>query len=181
MRQSVVLVVLVAAVSLGACKKNPPAVAPAPVAPAIPPPAPPPPAPPPAAQISEYDRIKAMSADEIDKLGLLTDIRFDYDKADLRDGDREILAKNAETLKKFNFLKISVEGHCDDRGTVEYNLALGDKRAKAAYDYLTSLGVTADRLKAISYGKEVPLCQQATEECWARNRRAHFTVTGKTQ
>lgn len=122
-----------------------------------------------------------MSPDEIDKLGLLADIRFDYDKADLREGDRQILAKNAETLKKFDFLKISVEGHCDDRGTVEYNLALGDKRAKTAYDYLTSLGVAADRLKAISYGKEVPLCQQATEECWARNRRAHFTVTGKTK
>lgn len=180
MRQSAVLVVLVAAVALGACKKNPPVVAPAPVAPATPPPAPPPPAPPPAPQISEYDRIKNMSPDEIDKLGLLPDIRFDYDKADLREGDRQILAKNAETLKNFDFLKISVEGHCDDRGTVEYNLALGDKRAKAVYDYLTSVGVATDRLKATSYGKEVPLCQQATEECWARNRRAKFTVTGKT-
>lgn len=131
--------------------------------------------------MSEYDILKGKSADEIDRMGLFTDIRFDYDKYDLRDGDRQILANNAETLKKFDFLKVTVEGHCDERGTVEYNLALGDKRAKVAYDYLVSLGVAADRLKAVSYGKEVPLCQQATEECWARNRRAHFTVTGKTK
>jgi len=131
--------------------------------------------------LSEYDSLLGKSADEIDRMGLFTDIRFDYDKYDLRDGDRQILANNAETLKKFDFLKVTVEGHCDERGTVEYNLALGDRRAKVAYDYLVSLGVAADRLKAVSYGKEVPLCQQATEECWARNRRAHFTVTGKTK
>jgi peptidoglycan-associated lipoprotein len=73
-----------------------------------------------------------------------------------------------------------VEGHCDERGSVEYNLALGERRAKAAYDYLSSLGVASDRMKTVSYGKEVPLCQEATEECWARNRRDHFAVTGKT-
>ncbi len=73
-----------------------------------------------------------------------------------------------------------MEGHCDERGTVEYNLALGERRARAAYDYLVSLGVPADRLKTVSYGKEVPVCTESTEDCWARNRRARFTVTGKT-
>jgi len=113
--------------------------------------------------------------------GLLADIHFDYDKAELRDGDRQILARNAETLKKFDFLKIKVEGHCDERGSVEYNLALGQRRATAAHDYLVSLGVSADRLQTVSYGKEVPLCQESTEECWARNRRDHFAVVGKTR
>ena len=91
-----------------------------------------------------------------------------------------MLTKNAEALKKFDFLRVTIEGHCDERGTVEYNLALGERRARAAYDYLVSLGVAADRLKTVSYGKEVPVCQQSNEDCWARNRRAHFAVTGKT-
>ena len=90
-----------------------------------------------------------------------------------------MLAKNAEVLKKFDFLRITVEGHCDERGTVEYNLSLGERRAKAAYDYLVSLGVPADRLKTVSYGKEITVCSEDTEDCWARNRRAKPTVTGK--
>jgi peptidoglycan-associated lipoprotein len=121
-----------------------------------------------------------MSADEIDRMGLLADIHFDYDKADIRGSETAILTKNAEALKKFDFLRITVEGHCDERGTVEYNLALGERRSKAALDYLVSLGVPADRMKSVSYGKEVPLCPERSEECWARNRRAKFTVTGKT-
>ena len=84
-------------------------------------------------------------------------------------------------MKKFDFLRITVEGHCDERGSVEYNLALGERRAKAAYDYLASLGVDASRMKTVSYGKEVPLCQESNEECWARNRRAHFAITGKSE
>ncbi len=73
-----------------------------------------------------------------------------------------------------------MEGHCDERGTVEYNLALGERRARAAHDYLVSLGVPASRLKTVSYGKEAPLCRDSNEDCWARNRRAHFTMTGKS-
>jgi len=146
----------------------------------MPPPAPPPPPAPAAPAQSDYDRIKGMSADEIDRMGLMADIHFDYDKADIRESERAILTKNADALKKFDFLRITVEGHCDDRGTVEYNLALGERRSKAALDYLVSLGVPADRMKSVSYGKEVPLCQDKSEECWARNRRAKFTVTGKT-
>jgi len=78
------------------------------------------------------------------------------------------------------FLLLTVEGHCDERGTVEYNLALGERRARAAHDYLVSLGVPASRLKSVSYGKEAPLCRDSNEDCWARNRRAHFTMTGKS-
>lgn len=133
------------------------------------------------AQVSEYDRLKAMSVDELERAGLLQEIHFEFDKSDIRDGDKAILAKNADNLKKFDFVRITVEGHCDERGTVEYNLALGERRAKAAYDYLVSLGVAADRLKTVSYGKEVPLCRESSEDCWARNRRAHFTVTGKAR
>jgi peptidoglycan-associated lipoprotein len=182
MRQPVAVFALAAMAALAlSCKKTPPPPPPAPppVAPATPPPAPP--APELAAQADEYERLRQMSADEIDRLGLLTDIHFEYDKFDLREGDRQLLSKNAETLKRFDFIKITIEGHCDERGSVEYNLALGERRAKAAFDYLVSLGVAANRMKSVSYGKEVPLCQESNEDCWARNRRDHFAVTGKTK
>jgi peptidoglycan-associated lipoprotein len=132
-------------------------------------------------QVDEYARLRAMSAEEIEKAGLLAEVHFDFDRAEIRDADRATLAKNADALKRFDFLRVTVEGHCDERGTVEYNLALGERRARAAFDYLVSLGVPADRLKTVSYGKEVPVCQTADEACWQRNRRAHFTVTGKTR
>ena len=182
MRQSVIAVAALAAVvAVAGCKHNPPAAPPPapPPAPATPPPAPPPPAEV-VKQKNPYDELKSKSTDEIERMGLFGEIHFDYDRADLREGDRQVLAKNAENLKTFDFLKITVEGHCDERGSVEYNLALGERRSKAAYDYLVSLGVPADRLKTVSYGKEVPICHESNEECWARNRRAHFTVTGKT-
>jgi peptidoglycan-associated lipoprotein len=175
------LILLVAAMATApACGKKPaPAPPPpAPVAPEPPPPAPPPPraeAPP---VVDEYARLKAMSAEEIEKSGLLADVHFDFDRSEIRDADRAALTKNAEALKRFDFLRVTVEGHCDERGTVEYNLALGERRARSAYDYLVSLGVPAARLKTVSYGKEVPVCQVSNEDCWQRNRRAHFTVTG---
>jgi len=130
--------------------------------------------------VDEYARLKAMSVEDIEKTGLLAEIHFDFDKSEIREQDRAVLSKNADALKRFDFLRVTVEGHCDERGTVEYNLALGERRARAAYDYLVSLGVPADRLKTVSYGKEVPVCQVSSEECWQRNRRAHFTITGKT-
>ncbi|HEX6739984.1 MAG TPA: peptidoglycan-associated lipoprotein Pal [Vicinamibacteria bacterium] len=181
MRQyALVAAVAILAVGLTGCPKKPQPVTPteAPAVPATPPPAP---APPPEAvpQKSEYDTLKETATDVIDKMGLLGDIHFEYDKADIRAEDQPILAKNAETLKKFDFLLITIEGHCDERGSVEYNLALGERRAKAAQEYLVSLGVPADRMKTTSLGKEVPLCQESNEECWARNRRDHFSVTGK--
>jgi peptidoglycan-associated lipoprotein len=184
MKKATIILLAAAAVAvLPACAKKPaPAPPPPPpVAPATPPPAPPPPRPEVQPQVNEYERMRAMSPEEIEKSGLLAEIHFDFDKSDIRDLDRATLAKNADALKKFDFLRVTVEGHCDERGTVEYNLALGERRARAAYDYLVSLGVPADRMKTVSYGKEVPVCQAATEECWQRNRRAHFTVTGKTR
>ena len=182
MRKSALIVALVAALALPACGKKtpPPAPPPPPAAPAVPPPAPPPPPrPEQAVVVDEYVKIKGMTVDEIDRLGLLTEIHFDFDKSDIRETDRPILNRNAEVLKRFDFLKVTIEGHCDDRGTVEYNLALGERRAKAAFDYLVSLGVTGERMKTVSYGKEIPVCTQQTEECWARNRRDRITVTGK--
>ncbi|MBV8551236.1 MAG: OmpA family protein [Acidobacteriaceae bacterium] len=108
------------------------------------------------------------------------DIHFDYDKSDIRAGDQPVLQADANALKQIfsmdsNFI-VMVEGHCDERGSAEYNLALGDRRAAATKDALVALGVPADKLKTISYGKERPLCTDATEECYARNRRAHFSA-----
>jgi peptidoglycan-associated lipoprotein len=108
--------------------------------------------------------------------GPLQDVHFDYDRYDLRTEDRATLQHNADWLKQNPNAKVEIEGHCDNRGTVEYNLALGAKRAKAVKDYLTSLGIPPDRLSTISYGEELPLCREDAEECWARNRRAHSVV-----
>lgn len=186
MRRTTLVLFLTTALGLAGChhKRNappPPPPAPLPAAPATPPPAPPPSTPEVSPVVDDYERLRQTASDEIEKMGLLADIHFDYDKAELREGDRQVLARNADTLKKFDFLRITVEGHCDERGSVEYNLALGERRAKAAHDYLASLGVAPDRMKTVSYGKEVPLCQESTEDCWARNRRDHFAVTGKTR
>ena len=184
MRHTAIILALAAAVSFAACgKKTPPPAPPPPppVAPEPPPPAPPPPKPEVKPQVDEYARLKAMASDEIDRLGLLQEVYFDLDKSDVREADRAALSKNADTLKKFDFLKVTIEGHCDERGTVDYNLALGERRARAAYDYLVSLGVPADRLRTVSYGKEIPVCSESSEDCWQRNRRAKLTVSGKTQ
>ena len=183
MKKPVLVLMALALVStLPACgkKKVPPPPPPAPVAPEAPPPAPPPPTQPEAPQVDEYARLKAMTAEQIDKLGLLGAVYFDYDRADIRESERGTLAKNAEVLKKYDFLRVTIEGHADERGTIEYNLALGQRRAQSVIDYLVSLGVPADRLKNVSYGKEVPVCMDSTEACWQQNRRAKPTVTSKT-
>ena len=106
--------------------------------------------------------------------GVLKDIHFAYDSYELDGSARDVLAANAEWLKENKRARTEIEGHCDERGTVEYNLALGAKRAKAVKDYLVSLGVGAERLTTISYGEELPLCRDAGEQCYARNRRVHF-------
>jgi peptidoglycan-associated lipoprotein len=108
--------------------------------------------------------------------GPLADVRFLYDSAQLTEEARGVLEKHAAWLQSHREVKLIVEGHCDERGTVEYNLALGEQRARTVRDYLVSLGVVADRLKIASYGKERPLDPAATEEAYARNRRAHFAV-----
>ena len=170
-------------VSLGACAKQPPKNAveakpsPAPAAaPAETRVTPPPPAP------RDPDVVSspiAGSIAELNSKGYLNSAYFDYDKADLRDDARSTLAGNAEWLKKYPTLQVLIEGHCDERGTSEYNLALGDRRANAAREYLVSLGVDATRVKTVSYGKERPGCTESTDACWQKNRRAAFVITAK--
>lgn len=110
----------------------------------------------------------------------LDDIHFDFDKSDIRADSREILQKNADWLQNNPDIKIQIEGHCDERGTAEYNLALGERRAMSTKKYLMSLGISADRIYTISYGEELPIDPNHSEDAWAKNRRAHFLVITKT-
>lgn len=113
------------------------------------------------------------------KEGMFADILFDYDKYDVKDSYKDEMLKVSAHMTKDSSAILSVEGHCDERGTNEYNLALGDRRAKAVKDYLVSLGVPSSRIETISYGEEKPVCSQQTEDCWAKNRRAHFVLLKK--
>ena len=106
----------------------------------------------------------------------LKDAFFDFDSYDLSADARSVLKGDADWLKSNPSVRVEIEGHCDERGTNEYNLALGAKRAQAARDYLVSLGIAADRLSTTSYGEEIPVCQQHSEECWRQNRRARFVI-----
>ena len=110
--------------------------------------------------------------------GPLADIRFELDSSALSDAARQTLGQHAAWLKAHAGVRVTIEGHCDDRGTVDYNLALGEHRARAAKEYLVSLGVAPGRLRTLSFGKEKPLDPGANEAAWARNRRAHFVVAG---
>jgi peptidoglycan-associated lipoprotein len=124
------------------------------------------------AEPAEQQSVKASVAET----GFET-IYFDFDKSDLRQDARDALSKNAEImLKSKNDAKIQIEGHCDERGSAEYNLALGERRAKSSLQYLITLGVKADRLSIISYGKEKPAVQGSDEAAWAKNRRSEFVV-----
>ena len=111
--------------------------------------------------------------------GSLQDISFDYDSFDLSQEARDILQRNASWITKNSVAKVEVEGHCDERGTVEYNLALGAKRAKTVRDYLVTLGVPTGQISTISYGEELPVCREASESCWQQNRRAHFQLVSR--
>jgi peptidoglycan-associated lipoprotein len=104
------------------------------------------------------------------------DAYFDLDKADIRSDARAALAKTGDFLRNYPQVKVVVEGHCDERGSTEYNLALGDRRAAAVKQYLVSLGIGADRMTTVSYGKEKPFCTESNEDCWQRNRRGHFVM-----
>jgi peptidoglycan-associated lipoprotein len=108
--------------------------------------------------------------------GPLKEIFFSFDRYDLEGEARETLKVNADWLKRNPTVRIEIEGHCDERGTNEYNLALGAKRAQAAKDYLITLGIAADRLSTISYGEEIPVCKEQSESCWRQNRRARFVI-----
>lgn len=117
--------------------------------------------------------------DELNEAGFLKDVFFDTNKADLTSAARDELAINASWLKAHPTVKIVIEGHCDERNTEEYNLALGWRRANAAKSYLASLGIDSDRVGTISYGEERPFAACNAESCWWQNRRAHFVITAK--
>ena len=116
------------------------------------------------------------SPKEFVETSALRDVQFDFDKYEVRTQDRPVLDENARWLKSNANALLLVEGHCDERGTNEYNLALGERRAKATRDYLVSAGIDGSRITVISYGEERPACTERSEACWAQNRRAHFLV-----
>jgi peptidoglycan-associated lipoprotein len=183
MRAMATLIALAAALSFaGACKKKPPTTTEG----ARPSEAPSRPSgstevqPPPSSKAPSVD-VEGLpsSVEEMNRRGYLQDAFFDYNKSDLRDDARAALSTNATWLKGHPTTQFLIEGHCDDRGTTEYNLALGDRRANAAREYLTSLGVDGSRIRTVSYGKERPFCTAETEDCWQQNRRAHFLFTAK--
>jgi len=125
---------------------------------------------------SSLDALRTDQSTATPPSGPLRDVHFGFDRYDLQAIAQESLKVNAKWLKANPAARVQIEGHCDDRGTVEYNLALGDKRAQAAREYLVTLGIGADRLSVISYGEEIPVCKEEKEECWEKNRRARFVV-----
>lgn len=183
------LVMLCAVVSLGAaaCNKKPPAVTPAPpppaAAPTAPPapPAPPPPVAPPAAPraLTEDEIFANKTIEQLNAERPLGDVFFDLDESSVRDDARAALQKNAEWLKRWSAVRITIEGHADERGSAEHNLALGDRRGKAVLDYLSSLGIPGNRVTVVSKGREAPFCTESNESCWQQNRRGHFVITAK--
>ena len=116
---------------------------------------------------------------EVFESEMIKDIHFDYDKYNIRPKDAEILKGNSALLMKYPAMTFQIEGHCDERGTDEYNLALGERRANSTKKYLISLGIEASRISTISYGEERPLDSQSSEEAWTKNRRAHFVILSK--
>ena len=128
---------------------------------------------------TEEEIFMSKSLEEINLEAPMQMIHFDYDKYFIRDDAKPVLEENAEWLKKYDTVVVLVEGHCDERGTEEYNLALGEKRAKSTLDYLSALGVPADRIRTISYGKSLPLDPGHNDVSWQKNRRAQFLVIRK--
>jgi peptidoglycan-associated lipoprotein len=179
---------LVLGVAAAGCHKKVPPAAPtqpapppptAPVTPP-PPPSPPPPAPAPTPRaLSEDDVFSRKSVDQLNAERPLTDVFFDLDKSEIRDDARTSLQKNADWMKRWTSTQITLEGHCDSRGSAEYNLGLGSRRATALKDYLVNLGVPTNRVTVVSKGKEQPFCGDENESCWQQNRRGHFVITGK--
>jgi peptidoglycan-associated lipoprotein len=180
--------IVVASLALGACAPKKP-----PVARPLPPPPPPTtqeaPPPPPPAPVAERpvitpppiaeDPMTSRSVDELNRDSPMRVAYFGYDSAELSAEARAALDANAAILKKYPTWTVTVEGHCDERGTAEYNLALGERRAVAAQSYMVALGIPASRVKIVSYGKEFPFDPGHDDAAWAKNRRAHFVITGK--
>lgn len=136
--------------------------------------APPPVAPPPVEQ--QQSSIVPGSAEDL-RVNVGDTVHFDYDRYELRESDKGTLQKQARWLQQYPSVRVTIEGHCDERGTREYNLALGARRANAVKEYLVSLGVSSARVDTISYGKERPVCTESNEDCWAQNRRGVTTIT----
>lgn len=130
-------------------------------------------------QIAKIETKELETPKYIEEKITFEDIYFDFDKYDIRPDAKQPLKSLAEWLVKNTSAELLIEGHCDERGTNEYNLALGDRRAKAARDYLLALGIASGRIEMISYGEEKPQCTEQTEECWQKNRRAHFVILKK--
>ena len=182
-----VAAVMAASLFASACGGNKPPVAkplPPPPPPdssaAARPPLPPEPVPEPVAVPPEPlrdDGIRSGNIDEINRNSPLKPVFFDYDSAELSPAAKSALDENAAVLKKYGTWVLTIEGHCDERGTPEYNLALGERRAVSARTYLVALGIGADRLRTVSYGKEFPFDPGHDEAAWAKNRRAHFVIT----
>jgi peptidoglycan-associated lipoprotein len=185
---------LVAAMSVlaaVACSKKPPVARPTATAPpstaagaptTTRPPAPPEPVAEPTivpAEPVREDAIASGSLDEINRNSPLKPLFFEYDSSDVSAEGRTLLDANAAVMKKYPTWTVTIEGHCDERGTAEYNLALGERRAVAARAYLVSLGIPADRLRTVSYGKEFPFDAGHDESAYVKNRRAHFVITAK--
>jgi peptidoglycan-associated lipoprotein len=180
---------LVLVVAAAACHTRPPATAPTltnassssdaarPPASAVPPPSAGAAAPP--AAVTEAELFQHKSLDELNAERPLEDVFFDYDQNKLREDGRRVLQQDAQWLAKWPQTIVRIDGHCDDRGSAEYNLALGDRRAEVVREYLTSLGVKPDRIQTRSLGKESPFCREDGESCWSQNRRGHFMITAK--
>jgi peptidoglycan-associated lipoprotein len=181
-------ITLALAMTVTACggKKKPAAAPPPPPAeatPTRPTPPPPPPTPPheaPAAHVPTEDEIFASkTVDQLNAEKPLGDAYFDLDSQTIRDDAKAALQKDSDWLKRWSSVKVLVEGHADERGSAEYNLALTERRATAVRDYLVNLGVGTDRIQIVSKGKEAPVCTDHSESCWQQNRRGHFVITAK--
>jgi len=183
MKKFALLLVFLTLVACATKRPAPPAPAPAPAPqPSSPAPVEPTPVEPKVVQpVTETpaQEVLTYSLDELNKKGYLKDVFFDYDKSDIKTEFRDSLELNAQFLSKNPSVKVMIEGHCDERGTREYNIALGNKRAEAAKQYLSALGADASRIGTISYGKEKPFAACHDESCWSQNRRAHFVITAK--
>jgi peptidoglycan-associated lipoprotein len=130
-------------------------------------------------ELTEEEIFEQKTLEEINAEKPLEMVHFDFDKYFIREDAKSVLRENAQWLKKWDNVRILIEGHCDERGTEEYNLALGEKRAKSARDYLISLGISPDRMEIISYGKSQPIDPGHNEVAWQKNRRAQFTIIEK--
>jgi len=184
---AVVSVVLVALWAAGCGSKEPPVARPEPppLPPTVEPTAPPAPPRPPMEPIPipsdtiNADDINSRSLDELNRDSPLQPLLFALDSSEVSGAGRDRMDANAELLTRYPNWVVTIEGHCDERGTPEYNLALGERRALAARNYLVSLGIAGDRLRTVSYGKEFPFDPGHTDAAWAQNRRAHFVITSK--